>query len=767
MPQVLHEDENSTTILDDAGNVAVIPRGMMGGGAPAPAPPGAYDHIAGLVGQVNGAPAPAAIGMGPGGAPGVGDLQQAGIAPPPIAPAPGFTLPPRGGPAGTGAEPDMTAPPPAPPRPAATGAGAGPGAPPATRPAPAPGSEAAFAQDEANYGMAVTDEQKAVQDQARIEAAQNAEQADILQKRNDALDRQNEAAQAKRDREAAQLEDLRGKHDTAIKEWANAKVDDGHFYKSRSTGQEIAMAISLALSGIGEALQGRGGRNPALDLINKYAENDVNAQIRERDNLRDKATMAGSAVDRFRGLMGDNESARQALLAATKERAANQIEQAAKAYGSPAALARGSQAAAQLRVAAAEHASAATQGVWQRGQSQRALDEQIAARKASTGLGYANLKQSNEHFYASLADKAIDRATGLAMDAAKLGAATSTAKAAAKLKADDEAAKLIREGAIGGAPKLATDDKGNPIVDKSGAPKVTYEPLKQADGSVFTPDKETATKLRTMKSSADVINQFVGNITRGIAEHGGESDYVKSGDWQRTKAQLGAVRQEMRNAYQMGALDEGAMKAIDELLGGTDPTSFLHDATPGLVAARDGVNSKLNSALRTAGYTGSDYAATDATITTQRQQTTADQGTRELLTRVPPGFGYLSGKDAETAAQIANAIGMDPSVAATARRGYDEDQAALVANQANIATSPSAPGEARADALRILETVGSSATSHPLRALARDTLARVQNGTWQQVEAHDPTMKAAADAARRAREAAGDNTPGEDYPRFH
>ena len=39
MPQVLHEDENSTTILDDAGNVAVIPRGMMGGGAPAPAAP--------------------------------------------------------------------------------------------------------------------------------------------------------------------------------------------------------------------------------------------------------------------------------------------------------------------------------------------------------------------------------------------------------------------------------------------------------------------------------------------------------------------------------------------------------------------------------------------------------------------------------------------------------------------------------------------------------------------------------------------------------
>lgn len=745
MPQVLHEDENSTTILDDAGNVAVVPRGMMGGGAPLPPPPGAYDHIAGLVGQVNGAPAPAAIGMGPGGAPGVSDLQQAGIAPPPIAPAPGFTLPPRGRPPGTGAEPDATAPP-APPRPAAPGAGLGGGLP-VSRPRPAPGSEAAFAQDEASYGMAVTDEQKAVQDQARIEAAQNAEQADLLQKRNDALDRQNEAAQAKRDREAAQLDDLRGKHDTAIKEWANAKVDDGHFYKSRSTGQEIAMAISLALSGIGEALQGRGGRNPALDLINKYAENDVNAQIRERDNLRDKATMAGGAVDRFRGLMGDNESARQALLAATKERAANQIEQAAKAYGSPAALARGDQAAAQLRAAAAEHASAATQGVWQRGQSQRQLEESIAARKASTGLGYANLRQSNDHFYASLADKAIDRATGIAMDAAKLGATVD----AAKTKAEQDQQKELAARTIGGSPSLLTDDKGQPLTDKSGAPRVTYQPLKQADGSVFMPDEKSAAKIREMKASTDVINQFVSDVQRGIAEHGGESNYVKSADWQRVQSQRAAIMLEMKNAYAMGALDKQATEVAEQLLGATDPTSFLHDATPGLQAAKDAVNAKLNTTLRANGYTGESYAPTDTAASLGRAVTASDQGTHELLTRVP-GSGYLTGKDAETAAQIASAIGLPSSEIAAAQRGYDEDQAALVANQANIATSPSAPGEARADALRILETVGSSATSPALKALARDTLARVQNGTWQQVEAHDPTMKAAAEAARRARE---------------
>ena len=750
MPQVLHEDENSTTILDDAGNVAVIPRGMMGGGAPAPAAPGAYDHIAGLVGQVNGAPAPAAIGMGPGGAPGVGDLQQAGIAPP-IAPAPGFTLPPRGGPMGTGVEPDLTAPPPMPPRAPAAGPGSAPGAPPAARPAPAPapGSEAAFAQNEAQYGMAVTDEQKAVQDQARIEAEQSAQQADLLQKRNDELDRQNEAAQAKRDREAAQLDDLRGKHDTAIKEWASAKVDDSHFYKSRSTGQEIAMAISLALSGIGEALQGRGGRNPALDLINKYAENDVNAQIRERDNLRDKATMAGSAVDRFRGLMGDNESARQALLAATKERAANQIEQAAKAYGSPAALARGEQAAAQLRASAAEHSAQATQGVWQRGQAQRSLDEQIASRKASTGLGYANLKQSNQHFYASLADKAIDRATGLAMDAAKLGAG----ERAAQGKAAQDQQKEIAARAIGGAPRLATDDQGAPIVDRSGAPQVTYEPLKQADGSVFLPDEKSAPKLRDMKASADVINQFIGGIKRGIAEHGGESGYFQSADWQRTKSASAGVTLEMKNAYQLGALSESDVKLVEGLLGSTDPTSFVHDATAGLEAARQGINSKLNSTLRAYGYTGGEYAPTDPASGTPRQRTAADQGTHELLTRVP-GSGYLTGKDADTAAQIATAIGMPSSEIAAAQRGYDEDQAALVANQANIASSPSAPAEAKADALRILETVGTSATSPQLKALARDTLARVQNGTWQQVEAHDPTMKAAAEAARRVRELA-------------
>lgn len=759
MPQILHQDDQSTTILDDAGNVAVIPRGLTGtGGAPVDQA-GPFDHLAGMVGQVNGAPP--AVGLGPGGAPGVGDLAQAGIAPPPITTTPGFpapALPPLGGaPMGPGAEPDMTAPPPRPQAPPAPGpavtsmpqatAGPAPVAP------PAPGSPDAFAQAEGAYGMAVTDQQRAVQDQARVEAQREAEQATILQRGNEERDRLAAEQQAKRDKDAAQLADLSQKHESAIKQWADTKIDDNHFYASRSTGQNIAIAISLALSGLGEALQGRGGKNPALDIINKYASDDVNAQLRERDNARDKATMAGSAVDRFRAIMGDNEGARQALLAAAKQRTADQIEQAAKAFGSPLAIARGQEAAAALRTSAAEHQAQATQAAWSRGQQQRQLDEQIASRKASIGVQYANLRQSNNHFYASLADHAIDRATSLAMDAAKTGATVG----AAKTKAEQDQQKELAARAIGGSPTLLVDDKGQPIVDKSGAPRVTYQPLKQADGSVFMPDEKTADKLREMKTSADVINQFVGDITRGIAEHGGESSYVKSADWQRTKAQLGAVRQEMRAAYKMGALDEGAMKAIDELLGGADPTSFMHDATPGLVAARDGVNTVLISSLRNAGYTG-DYRPTDTTSPSERQQSGADAGTRELLTRVP-GSGYLTGKDAETAAQIANALGMPTTEIAAAQRGYDANQEAYVNNAANIAASPSSPESARQDALRILETVQSSATSHQLRVLAADTLKRVQAGAWRQVEAHDPTAAAAAEVARRAREAAGYETP--------
>lgn len=748
MPQILHQDDQSTTILDDAGNVAVIPRGLYGadtGGAPPSPQPGPFDHLTGMVGQVNGAAPPSPVGLGPGGAPGVGDLQQAGIAPPPIAPAPGFTLPPPGPPQGTGAEPDLTAPPPLPARPQPRA------------PAPAPGSPGAFAADEANYGMAVTAEQKAIQDQAQIEADQNAEQARILDQRNKDQEKLQADAAAKRAKDSAQLAELGQKHDTAIKDWANAKVDDGKYYRERSTGQNIAIAISLALSGLGEALQGRGGRNPALDILNKYAEQDVNAQIRERDNMRDKATMAGQQVDRFRTMMGDNESARQALLAAAKERAANQIEQAAKAYGSPAALARGDLAAAQLRKESAEHSSAATQSAWQRGQQQRQLDESIAARKASTGLGYANLKQADAHFYAGLADRAAERVSGLVGDAMKAGAADRAAQGAQQ--------KEIAARAIGGSPVAVTDEKGKPVFDADGHPRITYEPLKQADGeSLFLPDEKTASKLREMKASADVINQLVGNIERGIAEHGGESSYVKSADWQRTKSNTAAIILEMKNANQLGALSSSDIELVNGLLGGADPTSFIHDARPGLQAARDGVNAKLNAQLRASGYTGDPYAPPDLGAPEGRAPTEADRGTRELLTRVP-GSGYLTGKDAEAAAQIANAIGLPSSEVASAQRGYDDAQDALVKNAANIAASPSAPAGARSDALRTLETVASSATSPQLKALAADTLARVNAGSWQQVEAHDPTAAAAAEVARRARVEA-DAASGAPY-RFH
>ena len=87
------------------------------------------------------------------------------------------------------------------------------------------------------------------------------------------LNSQYEAMRAQHEQQkAADMQDLQQRWD----QFSNASIDPQRLFHNQTTGQSIAAAISLALGG---ALQVRTGQpNPALAIINRAVDNDIDAQ---------------------------------------------------------------------------------------------------------------------------------------------------------------------------------------------------------------------------------------------------------------------------------------------------------------------------------------------------------------------------------------------------------------------------------------------------------------------------------------------------------
>jgi hypothetical protein len=73
-------------------------------------------------------------------------------------------------------------------------------------------------------------------------------------------------------------------------------IDPGRFWKNAGTIGKIGAAISIALSGIGMALAGKPGENPALKIIQDAVDQDIALQKMDLDK-------AGKAVEAQRGIV--------------------------------------------------------------------------------------------------------------------------------------------------------------------------------------------------------------------------------------------------------------------------------------------------------------------------------------------------------------------------------------------------------------------------------------------------------------------------------
>jgi hypothetical protein len=69
-----------------------------------------------------------------------------------------------------------------------------------------------------------------------------------------------------------------------------ASIDPNRYWNNKSTGQKLLAGLALALGGFGAGLTG--GRNHALDIINKEIDADLNAQKLDRDTFLAKKQQA-------------------------------------------------------------------------------------------------------------------------------------------------------------------------------------------------------------------------------------------------------------------------------------------------------------------------------------------------------------------------------------------------------------------------------------------------------------------------------------------
>jgi hypothetical protein len=376
------------------------------------------------------------------------------------------------------------------------------------------------------------------------------------------------------------------------------------FWESRTTMQKAAGYLSAIISGF---LSGRnGGRNTAIDLFMKVAEDNYNAKLTK---LRERRTNAREQL----GAADDNFRMQEAIRQATYEQGVRFLEsKLANLDPQGEAAMRIAGGIRDLRERQAQAAAAAGEHLFKRNvetfkadtDRMRAEAEMLraqaeAAKKLGLGGGAGGagkVKHPPEYFVTQygidpkdappvpMTDKEFDKYRQVRRDTQMHGNAAA-AEERAKADADRTA-------------KAAVDAKtiNDPFTGK---------PLGTITG---------ATDPRTLQESLDAgttVVKTIDKLRRLAAKAEGASDYVKSAEWQEIKATQSFLTGVLGKALQLGALDKGLIEVTDKMMGSTDPTSFIYNADAGLAMAKSNFEGRARDMLRGAGIDESKWNVPD------------------------------------------------------------------------------------------------------------------------------------------------------------
>lgn len=130
----------------------------------------------------------------------------------------------------------------------------------------------------------------------------------------------------------------------ALDNFMNQKIDNQRYGKTLSDGQRAASIIAVGLGGFLAPL--RGGKNPAMEMIERSIERDIESQKEDLANQRAGIAAKMSLFGQVRERMSSDRAAHAAVSAIMLKNFGEQAEAEAMQYGDEQIRARGQQMAA-------------------------------------------------------------------------------------------------------------------------------------------------------------------------------------------------------------------------------------------------------------------------------------------------------------------------------------------------------------------------------------------------------------------------------------
>src|SRR6188474_1112604 len=426
--------------------------------------------------------------------------------------------------------------------------------------------------------------------------------------------------------------------DAAEKRLDNYKVDPGQYWNNLGLGNHIGLYIAMALSGVGNALQGKGSEpNPVIQMIQQRARDNILAQQDERNQLGQQAERALQRVDRNRKFFGDQES--DLLL---KE---SQVD---KQLATSIGLASAKSADANIRAnGAAESAKLIQSSADKKAQAvERAVNHDIQNKQLGISAGHLQLgrDQFQHQVYKDLQEL------------------------------DLKAKALAQKG----------DIKGSEVYQKFGVPGVTHD-----DGTPFvaTGSAEGIDKVRNKVAAAKTIVGLL-DQARDVRTGYSNNNVASREEWQRLKQLWGAAKAKGKDALGLGALSESDFKLLDEYLGADDPTTY-RDPTAGILQARQTVLRDVNDTLGAYNRDGTKFKIDDLDPNPPGPPKPTDESLKEAL---GPGAdiqpqrlggrvaGLVQGGTGENVSPIASSVKQNLDTWGAMLSGGDEAQAKKAAD---------------------------------------------------------------------------------------
>lgn len=406
--------------------------------------------------------------------------------------------------------------------------------------------------DTVNEQQAATDAALAANDAATQVAMQRAQDEAAVHQQADKELRANQAELDAWQQKSDQIRaDKQASADAAMKAVDSYKVDHNRYWKDASTAKQVGWFVSMALAGLGEALQGRSGPNPVIGMLEQTIDKDVRAQLMRRDELKDALGNAKGSVDEWDRFSANKEARILGKRAQAKELVAQQLLVAASKHGSAEAQANGARAAAELRKGAAKDLQSAVDMA----HGHDVQDQQLAISRKQVAISGGHLALDRAKFEHS---KQVDAAE-LELKAQQLAG-----------KGDKKDAELLQKFGVAG------------VTNKDGTPFI-------AQG---TP--EGVEKLRDKVAATRTLVRLMDEARR--IRSGWTSDTARSKEWQELKANWAAAQGVAKDVLGLGALSGPDMELVNRFIGSDDPTAW-RDPEAGISKARKNVINLTRDAL--------------------------------------------------------------------------------------------------------------------------------------------------------------------------